>query len=108
MRSTFRAARRRRSTDAATDPAASSAPVSTLRRGVFLTPGRACWPVDRAQRRLEVVEDEADRGLRPGRRDDRAPVVAHDEDTALAGGRLELGDPPAANLVRFGGETQAA
>src|SRR5207248_6756606 len=46
--------------------------------------------LDAAQAALEVVEHEADRGLRARRRDDPARALADDEDAPVDGRRLEL------------------
>ena len=73
-------------------------------RSAFVLRGRAAPPsgfslrrlVDRAQARLEVVEDEADGRLGRGRRRDQARAVAHDEDAADERRSLELREPAAA------------
>src|SRR5919201_4901952 len=54
---------------------------------------------DRAQRALEVVEDEPDGGIRSGRRRDPCRPVRHDEDAALVRRSLELDErTPVAGL----------
>ena len=82
-------------------PAASRKPVTTLRGGIVgflrrLLRGRPALPgrrlLDRAQARLQVVEDEPDGRLGRGRRRDQTAAVADDEDAAVDRRRLELGD----------------
>src|SRR5438552_12141070 len=48
--------------------------------------------LDAPQRGLEVVEDEPDRRIGTRRRRDGRLALAHDEDAALAGCDLELGE----------------
>src|SRR5262249_8810392 len=81
------------------DPAARSAPVTTLRLGILGLLRRAAPRalrrrlLDRAQARLQVVEDEADGGLGTRRRRNRPLAVPNDEDAPDRGRGLELGHP---------------
>ena len=85
----------------ASEPAASTTPVTTLRRGIVPDRlGAPAWSAfrlrlllvgDAAQTALQVVEDEPDRRLGGRGRGDRPLLVADDEDTPLGGCDLELG-----------------
>src|SRR5882757_6691671 len=108
MRSCLRAARRRTSTEPASEPAASSSPVTTLRGGIvgLLLRGSAAtglrWSVlDRTQAALQIVENKPYGRLGSGRRCDHPLAVADDEDAAGEGRRLELRHPRPQCLGRF-------
>src|SRR5690348_1440086 len=96
MRSIRRAARRRKRTEPTNEPAASMSAVTSLRgiAGLLTRPSHGAVLggrfLDRAQTVLQVVEDEADSRVGPGRRRDDPLAPPDDEHAALERCRLEL------------------